>query len=262
MLAGVKGDTGPRGPAGDAPVALPLEGWTNLPLASGVTAIAGETPQYKKDPLGKVMLRGMAACTAVPQTIGTLPVGYRPSRSFERFWTSTDNGSALVSGYVHVDSNGVVTHQNGYANHSLAGVIFDTDTVTTVLGGAQGPQGPAGSLNAPNWDSGWYYESNAAQHSTTWTHNLNLKKPPSNVEWWFAPTVAAQADGPWYLLNLPNMKVTPAQTAADPYSNPGSAAFNPNTIYYVIYNAAALYAHYVGSWVTYSTGYYRALLWT
>ena len=55
-------------------------GWLNLPLADGIEAYGGSTPQYRK--IGKlVAIRGAVKNVLAPGPIATLPVGYRPRYS-------------------------------------------------------------------------------------------------------------------------------------------------------------------------------------
>ena len=55
-------------------------GWLNLPLADGIQAYGGSTPQYRK--IGKlVAIRGAVKNVLAPGPIATLPVGYRPTYS-------------------------------------------------------------------------------------------------------------------------------------------------------------------------------------
>lgn len=56
--------------------------WINLALKATYTAVAGQTPQYKILPDGRVIMRGIANTNgaAVPAgtVVATLPAGYRP----------------------------------------------------------------------------------------------------------------------------------------------------------------------------------------
>jgi hypothetical protein len=112
-------------------------GWVNYGAGEQVV-------QYRKDPFGKVMLRGVAK-TGTINTVGfTLPAGYRPP-GLVRF-ANIANGSAS---YSFVDTAGAVvfsTTTNVFAD--VAPIEFDTDTVTTYLAGIKGDVGPVGPAGA------------------------------------------------------------------------------------------------------------------
>ena len=83
-------------------------GWTNIPLRSGFTAVAGETPQYKKE--GNVVwLRGRLTGTFPTGgvAVGDLPVGFRPTIANE-LW-STSFGTNAIPGRFFVGDGGALT---------------------------------------------------------------------------------------------------------------------------------------------------------
>lgn len=83
-------------------------GWTNIPLRAGFTAVAGETPQYKKD--GNVVwLRGRLTGTFPTGgvAVGDLPVGFRPTIANELWGTSF--GTNAIPGRFFVGDGGALT---------------------------------------------------------------------------------------------------------------------------------------------------------
>lgn len=79
----------------------------DLPLADGITALQPCT--YYKNRLGEVTVGGAVAGTISQDTIiGTLPVGYRPSKVIERPAT-IGTGSVRYPGSVFVNPYGVIT---------------------------------------------------------------------------------------------------------------------------------------------------------
>lgn len=78
---------------------------------------------YRKNPLGRVELRGLVERTAgVVTTIFTLPQGYRPVRQ-EIFFTGGNTGA----GRVDVMPDGQVIYNSGGTTFfTLAGITFDT----------------------------------------------------------------------------------------------------------------------------------------
>jgi hypothetical protein len=217
---------------------------------SWVTNVTAAFPmQFRKDPFGRVQIRGTVSGGASGTTIFTLPPGYRPPIAG---YLPVIGDSLAAGNGLYISPDGTVMGIRAGAVLYILNVEFDTDTVFQAAGG------PAGSLGQPDFDTGWFAESNATAHSATITHNLNLQKPPSAVQWWFSPTAPQTS---WYLLNLPNMKLNQAGNAGDVYSNPGSVVWNATSFTYFIYNVANLYSHYTGVWNSYTTGYYRVYLW-
>jgi hypothetical protein len=170
-LGGTKGDKGDTG--GNATV--PMDGW-HLLGAVGEPAInasfryygGGTTaPAYRKDPLGKVQMRGLLVRNNVTSNIITnLPVGLRPSATNVDCWrfvvSSTDGGAGAGTCVVTVFPDGNVTWASGpyggVANHTIAldGVEFDTDSVTQMPTGPQGAKGDPGGVNVLttlNWNT-------------------------------------------------------------------------------------------------------------
>lgn len=94
-------------------------GWQNYTGASGYQLAA-----YRKNPLGRVELRGMVErASGALTTILTLPVGYRPAKS-EVFTVYTNTGV----GRIDLQSDGqVVLAGGGVGFVSLSGITFDTE---------------------------------------------------------------------------------------------------------------------------------------
>jgi hypothetical protein len=87
LAANARGQRGPRGPQGppgsSGSGASTVEPWHPLAFSPGWTNYGGGWLEaaYRKDPLGKVHLRGLVKKDGVPASldvIGTLPPGYRP----------------------------------------------------------------------------------------------------------------------------------------------------------------------------------------
>lgn len=102
--------------------ALPyLSGWADIP-STGSTYTRG---QYRKDPLGRVWLRGVVTrVSGATLTIATLPEGYRPSRGC--IFIASSNS---VDCRIDVSSDGVINYVSGGlpGNYiSLDGISFDT----------------------------------------------------------------------------------------------------------------------------------------
>jgi hypothetical protein len=150
---GPQGPTGPPGPSGptggNATVAMDtwhtvgatgepafLSGWANF--------LGGEQVlQFRKDPLGKVFLRGLVKNGSTPPTaIFKLPAGYLPPAPV-RF--DVIDGTSWA--YIYVDAVGNVTLYSTTGTRTavdLSPVEFDTDSVTAMPTGPTGPAGVAG----------------------------------------------------------------------------------------------------------------------
>jgi hypothetical protein len=115
-----------------------LNSWVNF--GSGFASAA-----FRKDPLGRVHLRGLVKSGTIGAAIFQLPVGYRPANVTGSGAVVDVGKSGGVSGDLRVDPTGLVTlftGENGYV--SLDGLSFDTDTVTAMPTGPQGPKGDTG----------------------------------------------------------------------------------------------------------------------
>jgi hypothetical protein len=121
------------GASGEPPF---TNGWANF----GGTE---EAVSFRKDPFGKVRLKGMLLGPSGTSAF-TLPVGYRPPKRLRLITALSGNvtPAALV-----IDSDGTIILTGSATSTwaSLSGIEFDTDTVTQVLAGPQGPAGPQGS---------------------------------------------------------------------------------------------------------------------
>lgn len=80
--------------------------------------------QFRREGTDRVLLRGLARAGTLGSGAFTLPVGYRPNRNLH--FPSVANGA---DAYTKVDTNGVVTPQNG-SNvwFSFAGIAFEATT--------------------------------------------------------------------------------------------------------------------------------------
>jgi hypothetical protein len=156
--------TGPTGPTGatgatGGNATVPMDTWHQVGAAgepafqnSWVNYAAGEaTAAFRKDPLGRVMIRGVIKSGTVggaSATAFTLPAAYRPPSTAR--WPSIANG--VATGFIQVESNGFVSVQAGNnAWVDLDGIDFDTDTVTAM---PTGPQGPPGATSPPSGAAG------------------------------------------------------------------------------------------------------------
>jgi hypothetical protein len=117
----------------DVPTLVPMEPW-HLVGAAGEPAFqnswvnyggAEEVVGFRKDPMGRVLLKGLAKSGTMPSAIFTLPVGYRPPTTAR--WPVIANDAF---GYVYVLGNGAVVAQTGSnVFFDLGSVEFDTQSV-------------------------------------------------------------------------------------------------------------------------------------
>lgn len=179
MLAGPQGEPGPEGPAGDAPTSYTLDPWHNVGdpgepafLNSWVNYGPGyDVVGFRKDPFGRVHLRGLLKGGTTGNPVFTLPVGYRPPA---QSYFVTDN--AGVHARVVVNTVGTVTVDIGPAgnNTSLETVSFDTDSVTTFLAGPKGDRGEVGPAGETSY--------NLPTCRCATTGNLNLAAPGAQID--------------------------------------------------------------------------------
>lgn len=101
--------------------------WTALPYAANWSDFGApwRVGGYRRDHLGRVHLRGMvkkSVAVAAPDTIFTLPAGFRPAA--DEYFAVNSNGAF---GTVFVTSAGLVRVQVGNLTYvSLSGISFDT----------------------------------------------------------------------------------------------------------------------------------------
>jgi hypothetical protein len=166
---GVKGDTGPQGPKGDTGATgatggnatVPIDPWHQVG-AAGEPAFLNSwvaydsTVYYRKDPLGRVYLRGSLNGGATGTTAFQLPVGYRPVLTGLTRVRAISIGNQIATGQweaqINIAQDGLVLVYHtagGVASAvSLDQVSFDTGTVTAMPTGPQGPQGIQGPIGA------------------------------------------------------------------------------------------------------------------
>jgi hypothetical protein len=154
FAVGPAGPAGPQGVPGSS-VQVPLDPWHSIGgsgepgFNSGYSNFAGnQAAQYRKDPMGKVLLRGYINTVAAGGVAFTLPAGFRPPGTV-RFSTNAQNAAgAQVPALVYVLSDGGVNVHgtNAPIAVDLSTVEFDTDTVTQFAVGPQGPKGDAGGF--------------------------------------------------------------------------------------------------------------------
>jgi hypothetical protein len=138
-----------EGGGGGSAAPIALDPWHNVgtagePAFQSGSQYSGFLPVgFRKDPFGRVHLRGMiAGSLGAGAVIFTLPVGYRPPGASVLLDTIA-NGQGRVdvapggNVFVNLATGGWVT---------LDGLYFDTDSVSAY---PSGPQGPAGATGAP-----------------------------------------------------------------------------------------------------------------
>ncbi|MFH0985773.1 MAG: hypothetical protein V1882_09620 [Candidatus Omnitrophota bacterium] len=111
----------------------------------------------------------------------------------------------------------------------------------------------------PDYDSGWYAETNATGHVTTLTHNLGVY--PTRIAIWFSTT--NPPSGYIYPMGLGQMNYPQGSTLT--YKNPAGLAVTTTQIIVGIYNGVYLFSCYASpvaaTWYNYNTGYMRVMLW-
>ena len=123
-------------------------GWVNYGAGFNVAA-------FRKDPFGRVHLRGMIKNGTVGAAAFTLPAGYRPPVG-----ELLDTNSTSAQGRIDVSSAGVVTVAAGAATWvTLDGLYFDTDAGVTTLPvvRVEALEGwhVVGTAGEPAYGSGW-----------------------------------------------------------------------------------------------------------
>jgi hypothetical protein len=119
-----------------------------------------QTAGFRKDPFGRVYLKGLIKGGANATVAFTLPVGYRPPKYIHMAAASNDAYAT-----VRVDSTGTVQIGNpaNTAWASLDELSFDTESVSTYpVGpvGPAGPTGPAGVVPRGPWSAATAYAVN------------------------------------------------------------------------------------------------------
>jgi hypothetical protein len=128
---------------------------------ASTNSIAG----FRKDPFGKVMLRGAVKGGANATVVFTLPVGYRPPKDLG-IALSTNNGAS--TGLCSIQANGDVWISGGVTATTtswLDGIEFDTETASDYPSGPPGPAGtpgPAGIVSQGIWSAATAYAVNDA----------------------------------------------------------------------------------------------------
>jgi hypothetical protein len=172
-IGGPTGPTGPQGPTGGN-ATVPIEAWRIVGAAGQPAFLGGwaasnsgagyQAPSFRKDPLGRVWIRGSFGGSPTVAHAFTLPAGYAPTAIFA-FDTLLDNGAA--GGYVSVDTLGQVSLQRSSSASIYVDLSFDSGTVTAMPTGPTGPPGPAavltpsdpfhivGAAGEPAYKNGW-----------------------------------------------------------------------------------------------------------
>jgi hypothetical protein len=162
MLTGPKGDPGAAGAAGavgppgatGGNATIPIDPWHSVGAASepafyapgGWTNGGGAEPlRFRKDPLGRVWVRGNVSGGLSNSGVFTLPAGYRPVRQmlFDNLQTGATAGTYLI-----VNTDGSVIPTTAASVAIWIDISFDTETVT------QMPTGPKGDTGATGGNAG------------------------------------------------------------------------------------------------------------
>lgn len=108
-------------------------GQAGEPTFQGTFGTGSELLRFRKDPFGRVWVRGTLSGGAVNTTIFTLPTGYRPITTL--YFDCLRAGGAS-GGYVYIDTAG-----NVLANvlDAYIDITFDIETVLAMPGGPMGP---------------------------------------------------------------------------------------------------------------------------
>ena len=103
---------------------LPLQPtWDTISLAT-LGLPSAQAPQYRKDPFGRVFLRGILESAAPTNVVAVLPLGYRPPE----FVASTAFAGGVLQRNVAVFNDGRVFVVTPTSVVSLDGISFDTVT--------------------------------------------------------------------------------------------------------------------------------------
>jgi hypothetical protein len=146
-----------------------------------------QTATFRKDPLGRVMVRGLIKSGTVPGIAFQLPTGYRPPSTSR--WPAISNG--VITGFIQVGGDGSVSVQAGSnAWVDLDGIDFDTDTVTAMPTGPQGPKGDTGGNATVQMDT-WHTVGAAGEpaFNSSWRTypsgygNVGFRKDPLGRVW-------------------------------------------------------------------------------
>jgi hypothetical protein len=188
--AGPQGPQGPQGVPGNS-ITVPMDTWhivgnagepayTNLWLPNN---FGYEVPAFRKDPLGRVHLRGTIRAGTINTNVFTLPVGYRPpfGLRFPQLSSALSGVTAADWGQINVQADGTVTaYGTNNAVISLDGISFDTASVTEMPTGPQGPKGDPGG--------------NATVAMDTW-HSIGTSGQPAFSSGWvnYGSTLATAA---------------------------------------------------------------------
>jgi hypothetical protein len=207
-------------PKGSGGSAIMLDVWHTIGNAgepafgTGWGAQAGKSVQFRKDPFGKVMVRGAFRSTLswafTPPTnnvLFTLPVGYRPVIDWQ-FKILTIEPSGANSSALHVvglvsaaDGTVALTGQLGASGPTGASgtyvivdeIDFDTGSVASLPTGPPGPPGPpggnstvlmdtwhsVGAAGEPAFQNGWVnYDNNSAAPGPAPQRNVRFRKYP------------------------------------------------------------------------------------
>lgn len=147
-------------------------GWKN---------IAAQTPTaFRKDPSGKVYLRGSLDTGTNNSRAFYLPVGYRPPVGMY-FTVLGDSG--LAGNYVYIGSDGQVVSTRASVSLYLGTITFDTDTVLQTASVAAQPLDAwhmIGNPGEPAFQNSWV---NFALVGDTTVSHAGFRKDPQGRVW-------------------------------------------------------------------------------
>jgi microcystin-dependent protein len=189
MPTGPAGPTGAQGPQGipGNSVTVPMDTWHQIGTAGEPAFTNGFSGSvaFRKDPLGKVYIKGNLTGGVGGAIAFTLPANYRPQWTYNAA-VPTNNGNS--TGLVQIAGNGTVAvniNVTGATNTYLDGIEFDTETVTAMPTGPKGDKGDTGGNATVAMDT-WHQVGNSGEPAFTngWINyggvygNLMFRKDP------------------------------------------------------------------------------------
>lgn len=171
---GDKGDTGAKGDVGGN-ATVPIDPWHIVgsvgepAFQNSWTTIAGyQVPAFRKDPLGRVWIKGVIQSGVAGQPCFVLPSGYWPKTTTAIYASSSSNALRI-----DISTTGQVVSSIGGAGAFVdIDLSFDTETVTAMPTGPTGPTGPQGPTGG-----------NATVPMDTW-HTVGAAGEPAFANSW------------------------------------------------------------------------------
>jgi hypothetical protein len=138
-------------------------------FGSGYSNVAGnQVAQFRKDSLGRVLLRGYINTVAAGGLAFTLPAGYRPPGTVRFVANSQNAGGTQVPALIYVLSDGTINvhSTNAPTAADLSVIEFDTDSVLQTASVAAQPLDNVhfvGGSGEPIMGQNWLNYDNSAQ---------------------------------------------------------------------------------------------------